>query len=411
MNSIHGSQITRREALKSGMTLAATAIVGSSVAPRVFAAQPRSERSGITLSGHRITRPLAITMWDFSWLERRWPGAGYEDWDLALDELKLRGYDALRIDVYPHLIAADPGREWELLPNWNNQDWGSPARNRVRVQPALNEFIAKCGQRGMLVGLSTWFRQDVDDIRMKITTPEEMGRIWITALDSIEPKLHRHVLYVDLCNEFPLSARHFLPPGFKRATPEGERWMRDSIAMVRKAYPQFSYTFSFGSELDTWKQQDVSFLDVLDPHVWMTTFSDFNKQVGYNFDRFDSRGYENLVANGERLYRSNPLHWQSRLEYGINQMAEWSRVSGKPLICTECWGIVDYKDWPLLNWDWVKELCDLGVRWATATECWVAMATSNFCGPQFRGMWRDVEWHRRLTDVIHKGKIRTPKSG
>lgn len=23
----------------------------------------------------------AITMWDFSWLERRWPGAGYEDWD------------------------------------------------------------------------------------------------------------------------------------------------------------------------------------------------------------------------------------------------------------------------------------------------------------------------------------------
>ena len=21
----------------------------------------------------------AVTMWDFSWLERRWPGAGYED--------------------------------------------------------------------------------------------------------------------------------------------------------------------------------------------------------------------------------------------------------------------------------------------------------------------------------------------
>jgi hypothetical protein len=31
--------------------------------------------------------PRAITMWDFSWLERRWPGAGYEDWDKALSEL------------------------------------------------------------------------------------------------------------------------------------------------------------------------------------------------------------------------------------------------------------------------------------------------------------------------------------
>ena len=35
-----------------------------------------------------IQHPLAITMWDFSWLERRWPGAGYDDWDLALDGLR-----------------------------------------------------------------------------------------------------------------------------------------------------------------------------------------------------------------------------------------------------------------------------------------------------------------------------------
>ena len=26
----------------------------------------------------RLSRPLAVIMWDFSWLERRWPGAGYE---------------------------------------------------------------------------------------------------------------------------------------------------------------------------------------------------------------------------------------------------------------------------------------------------------------------------------------------
>src|ERR1700679_2759326 len=47
-------------------------------------------------------RPRAITMWEFSWIERRWPGAGFEDWDAVLDGLQLRGYDAVRIDPFPH---------------------------------------------------------------------------------------------------------------------------------------------------------------------------------------------------------------------------------------------------------------------------------------------------------------------
>jgi hypothetical protein len=53
----------------------------------------------------------------------------------------------------------------------------------------------------------------------------------------------------------------------------------------------------------------------------------------------------------------------------------------------------------------VKELCELAVRTASATGRWVAMATSNFCGPKFIGMWRDVSWHQRLTDVIHQGSV------
>ena len=85
--------------------------------------------------------------------------------------------------------------------------------------------------------------------------------------------------------------------------------------------------------------------------------------------------------------------------------AEWSRSAQKPLITTECWGVINYKDWPLLKWEWVKELCEYGVQQASATGRWVAMATSCFCGPQFVGMWRDVDWHRRLTDVIHRGPL------
>ena len=72
-------------------------------------------------------------MWDFSWLERRWPGAGYENWDQALDELVERGSNAVRVDADPHLVARDAVKEWTILPCWNTNDWGRPALNRVPV--------------------------------------------------------------------------------------------------------------------------------------------------------------------------------------------------------------------------------------------------------------------------------------
>jgi hypothetical protein len=72
-------------------------------------------------------------MWEFSWIERRWPGAGYEDWDRALDELTDRGYNAVRIDPFPHLLSTDPHRTWTIWPEWNTQDWGSPDVNRITL--------------------------------------------------------------------------------------------------------------------------------------------------------------------------------------------------------------------------------------------------------------------------------------
>lgn len=393
---------TRREFIRNG-TAAISALATVPGSGRAAAQTAAAQADRLRAAGH----PLAITMWDFSWLERRWPGASYEDWPRVLDELKARGYDAVRIDAYPHLVARDPARTWEILPCWNQQDWGAPALVRVQVQPALNRFIALCGERGLRVGLSTWFREDRDNSRMRITSPADLGAIWKATLDTIAAEgLSGHLLYVDLCNEWPLDVwAPFLPKGHRRASPEGARWMREASAVVRAAHPGLPCTFSFTSEYDTWRTEDVSMHDFLELHCWMTHWTDFYQQVGYNYERFDSKGYENLVQRGERLYRERPEHWRGGLVRGIEQLAEWSRVSGKPLATTECWGVVDYKDWPLLEWDWVKELCALGVTTAAATGRWAAIATSNFCGPQFEGMWRDVAWHRRLTGVIHAARL------
>jgi hypothetical protein len=66
---------------------------------------------------------------------------------------------------------------------------------------------------------------------------------------------------------------------------------------------------------------------------------------------------------------------------------------------------VEYKDWPLLKWDWVKDLCYLGVQHAASTDQWLAIASSNFCGPQFVGMWRDKKWHQTVTHAIKNASV------
>jgi hypothetical protein len=363
----------------------------------------------------KLEHPLAIAMWDFSWLERRWPGAGYENWEQVLDELATRGYDAVRIDAYPHLHAAGAEREYTIVPCWDQQVWGSAAKNRVVVQPHLNRFIRLCRERGIRLGLSSWYQNDLDEHRLRIPDAQTHGRQWAQVLDAIAADgLLDAILYVDLCNEWPLDvwAPYFAcEPSQRQFHSEAScAWMSRAIQTVRQRHPQLSYCFSYTGEAPPPLQPADRLrgvFDLFEAHMWMVQTNDqeFYRRVGYSYERFDSSGYKNVADRAEPLYRANPAYWQGLLRQAIEGYAAWSSQRALPLITTECWGIVDYKDWPLLDWGWVKELCDLGTRQAAATGRWAAIATSNFCGPQFVGMWRDVDWHRRLTDAIHEADL------
>lgn len=363
------------------------------------------ERSAKKLFGYN--RPFAITMWDFSWLERRWPGAGYEDWDQALEELAARGYDAVRIDAYPHLVAEDIEREWTLKPVWNLQSWGAPAVTRVRLEGSLRAFLQACRRHGIRAGLSTWFRQGTGNTLMKIKSPEDHAHVWVRTLDKIrEWGEMDNILYVDLCNEFPLSVwAPFLPHEMELHSPEAIAWMKSAVTEFKEYYPDMPVTFSFTGSYD--EEMDVGFLDFLEPHIWMAGVTDFYEKVGYHYERFDDAGYTNLALKGEGEYRAHQAQYDQALVEGIHRLARWAQNSGKPLVTTECWAVVDYKDWPLLNWDWILELNRLGVETAAQTGCWAGMATSNFCGPQFVGMWREKQWHEALTRRIHQVKTQS----
>lgn len=361
----------------------------------------------------RTTRtPYAITMWDFSWLERRWPGAGQEDWDQSLGEAAERGYDVVRIDAYPHLVSADPEKSWHLPPEWTQNTWGAQSPIDVQVMPALPEFIRAAARHGVGTGLSTWFRQDRDDMRMKITTPADLGRIWLDTLRHLERAgVLDQVVYVDLCNEWPLQRwAPFLYTSestveLRRSSEAIGQWMVESIGVIKDEYPELPCTFSVCSQYDDTPAQDVGMLDFLEPHLWMANSTEFYQRVGYHFEPFDPVGYDNVVVRGEREYLENQEHYDQKLWAGIEHLAQWSRESGKGLVTTECWAIVDYKDWPGLNWDWVNDLNARAVEKAASTGRWIGMGTSNFAAPQFRGAWRDVAHHQRLTELIHRAPL------
>jgi hypothetical protein len=243
-----------------------------------------------------------------------------------------------------------------------------------------------------------------------------MAENWIRTLDTIaEDGLIDNVLYVDLCNEWP---GDLWAPFFKNDQPQltwtywhtdkSMKYMKEAIRTIREKYPELPYCFSFtGGNPELYAQKDLSFFDLIEHHTWMAQLNDneYGDLVGYNYERFSPQAYKNLVQNYQKVYLERPGHWRELLVSAIELVAASANKAGLPLITTECWGIVDFKDWPLLKWDIIKELGELGTITASKTGQWVAIATSNFAGPQFVGMWRDVDWHRRLTDRIRSGEI------
>jgi hypothetical protein len=278
----------------------------------------------------------------------------------------------------------------------------------------LVEFLQRARGHGIRVALSTWYRDDSRHMRLRIRSPEDQAGVWTRTLDYLgRAGLVDDLLYVDLCNEFPqLNWAPYLygrlgGPELDRTSHRIREWMQSSTDLVREAYPQLKLTWSFASQITNWREQDVSMMDLLENHIWMASpeVSEFNRVVGYEFDWFRPDSFDALVRSGEAEYRARQDYYDSRLFSRIDENALWSQASGLPLVTTECWAVIDYKDWPGLNWDWVMELNARAVEYAAATGRWIGLATSNFCGPQFVGMWRDVAWHRRLTDLIHKAPL------
>ena len=158
----------------------------------------------------QLSRPVAIAMWDFSWLLRHHRTGEFEDWDRVLAGLCERGYNAVRIDAFPHLtaepVAGTPAPEEYLCrKEFRGADtWGNRYSTRIRPRAALLEFLGRCRAHGVAVGLSTWWLGHGIERQDPLAGPDDFVRAWDETLQVIE----RHglmdvLLYVDILNEYP----------------------------------------------------------------------------------------------------------------------------------------------------------------------------------------------------------------
>jgi hypothetical protein len=181
-----------------------------------------------------------------------------------------------------------------------------------------------------------------------------------------------------------------------------------AIAPLRERYPDLKYTFSFQAIGSRQMQQiDVSSFDVAEVHIWVSDYMKWMMVTGQLLMHIGFPGYpRNVKIHARRMASLYPKHREEyirMLEARIEFWTEWGKKNSVPLFTTEAWGPINYDDITPGGtggeWDWVKDIAEQGVRMASERG-WKGICTSNFCQPHFRGMWADIGWHKRMTDLI-----------
>jgi hypothetical protein len=400
--------------------------------------RPNSSKASLM----QMKNPVAIAMWDYSWMLRHHQFGDFEDWDKVLDGLVERGYNAIRIDCFPHLIAADSNGNIQnkflhVREAYKPAYWGNQYTMRSHPRNDLIEFLTKCKQRGIYIGLATWF---MGTERTKDTkSTEDFIRVWDETLQFIsDNNLMQDVIYVDLLNEFPLwhglewfkteMNQRGNEKLFKENNPDAnvpddvfnkrksggytklqarffQEFIDTSIKELKSRWPGIPFFASFPGGADLYSV-DVSEFGAIDPHYWFSHHSDFNRETGLSgLNMFRSEKQSHFEENYKKVlkyWNENKKELTDWMEGRIIKAADLGKKHNVPVGNTEGWGAVFWQEHPFVDWQFIKNAADVSVDLAVK-HGYKFICTSNFTHPQFKGLWKEKEWHQQITTRIKKG--------
>jgi len=421
----------RRKFIKqTAVSLSSLCVMGSGVGIGCPTEKSSCSEQFVPIS--KTKKPLAIAMWDFSWILRHHRYGEFENWEQVISGLVERGYNAIRMDAMPHFVAST--QEGKIIDefrsvkeDWKPCLWGNDYTMSFRPREALMEFLPLCKKYGVKVGLATWFSPH--NTGRKDIFNEEGGllRAWTETLEFLKGNnLLDNIIYVDVLNEYPnshgydwikqeLNKRSDIKQ-FKLDNPEAHmpdmdaakgnalqvafanQFMKGTIKDLQVKFPELEFFTSYDSG-DPLEDIDLTGQAALDYHIW---FQHTRKIL--NIRKIDGRDQsQDLRALYRDLYSywtENKVQLVNWIEGRIDNTAQ--KAYQNNMVCgnTEGWGPIGWYDHPELDWRWVKESADICVDLARKHDNYKFICTSNFTHPQFKGIWEDVAWHRQITDRI-----------
>jgi len=385
----------------------------------------------------KVKKPLAIAMWDYSWILRHHRYGEFENWDTVLEGLAERGYNAIRMDAMPQFVAANSEgiikHEFRAVKEgWRPALWGNDFTMSFRPREALQEFLPKCEKYGIKVGLATWFLRHGTARKHIFNQEGALLRAWDETLSFLkENDLLNNVIYVDLLNEYPnwhgydwfknemnkrSDMKQFIldnpdanVPNYDTKKQKGNPLQRkfyndfinSTILSLKQKYPELEFFASLDSAMDL-KNIDLSNFDALDYHIW---FAHTGKIPGLSevSSRNQTLDYRNVYKKLKDYWSENKDSLVKWIDGRISTISQ--TASKNNIVCgnTEGWGPIFWFDHPELDWNWVKESADICVDLALKHDNYKFICTSNFTHPQFKGVWVDKKWHQEITSRIKNG--------
>lgn len=365
---------------------------------------------------------LAMACWDYSWLTRRdGRHCEYRNLDQVLGELASRGYNALRLDPCPHLIAPAPNgivvERFDLLPEGRELRRGLSRPVQVQPRRVLVELLRRARQHNIRLWLSSWFVADTQARRSFVRRPRDFVQVWAETLGFIEREgFADQVLAVDFCHQFPLQPaaagaqrRVF---GGHRANPlpsllnwssaverRIEEYLLEVPRALRALFPDYLYGVSAGPMLEhSLRQMDTSELDFVDSHVWLTDDPRFRIATGDILPVAVPSVIEGVRGRvSALLYRQGRDHWNQRLRARLRRQADFARVRRVLPALGE--GFIRASNEQTLDWGWVRAVSEQVV--GDALERGITVAnTGIYARPHSPGFWQDEAWHQRMTAKI-----------
>jgi hypothetical protein len=137
----------------------------------------------------------------------------------------------------------------------------------------------------------------------------------------------------------------------------------------------------------------------LDYHLWFTAAADiphWRSLGGIDQSKDNRPAFQEL----QRFWEEKKPEMTQWMDKAIAGVADKARQHNITCGNTEGWGPVGWLDHPELNWKWVKEAADIAVNLARKHSNYKYICSSNFTHPQFKGIWEDIKWHRKITSQI-----------